>query len=104
MRAAVCASAAAGRSPTRAREPVAPASAPGASPLDDAEPLPSTDAGAEAEARWTDAPSAATAGTTVPAVAAPAEAPDSTAMVIPIAPKECSRDRFTRIASSLDVP
>lgn len=64
-----------------AAEPVARAPTPGASFMDEAGPLPTTAGEAVA-------PFGAGARTTVRAVAAPADPPHSTAIVIPIAPKE----------------
>jgi hypothetical protein len=80
-----------------AAEPVAPAPAPVASSINEAETL--WTIGGEA-----DVPVGATVGTEVRAIAAPAEAPHSSAMAIPSAPKELSHDRFTRISEQPRCP
>jgi hypothetical protein len=83
-----------------AAEPIAPAPAPVASSINEAATLWTFDGEADVPFGAT----VGTVGTDVRAIATPAEAPHSSAMVIPSDPKEFSHDRFTRIANSLDVP
>lgn len=78
---AVCVGSTAGRSPSRPAESAAPAPSPEPRPSADEEPLPSPEGDA-------DATLGAVVAATVRAVAAPADAPHSNVVAIPITPKK----------------